>query len=876
MIGGRFRILRFLNSGGMGEVYEAWESELAERVALKTIRPGIASRPSVIERFKREVKQARVISHVNVCRVHDVFSHDQSSEDRIWFLTMELLEGKTLADRLRQQGRFQPKEALELIEQMVAGLAAAHSHGIVHRDFKSSNVMLVKAEAGRTRAVITDFGLALNLLTERGDDPEESRGGTPRYMAPEQERGGQVGFAADQYALGVVICEMLTGSPPSRPEGGRRILLPPDHHLSPRWEAAIRRCLESRPEDRFPHVKDVLSALNPARRSKNAWIMGAGVTLTVIMVSGALLWMGNGDVRLEGVAQLTPSTDNSGEPSLSRDGRFVAYSSDRAEAGNLDIWVQRLPSGRPVRLTTGPAEDVDPSISQDGLSVVFRSERGGGGIYRVDAANGNERLLVRGGRDPRFSPDDARVAYWVGNPDETIASGQLFVLSLTDGSSARLAADFQDARNPVWSSDGQSLLFTGCRTGDQALPGCSDWWVTSRDGNRVQNTGALALLRRQHIQPVDTLGGWYADAVVFSGRHGETTDLWRLRLSEKSLMPSGTPQQLTSGYARNVDQSSSLALNGTIAFSQLSGALHVWRIEHALSSKAIPAKVTQDAAFDISPYISHNGRWLVFSRGFQTHHDIWIKDIQAGQESLFLASSLDKSSPVVDDSGEAVAFEVRDQGSTSILLAGRGKPARVLCAGCSKPTGWFDGKRGIFYRDGLPSKIKMADLETQEAKVVLEAGNLSLSEASWSPENQYLLFTASMAGGERRIFAVRFPKSTGVATGEWTPVTDGSADGDRARWSGDGKTIFYLSSRDGAPCTWGQHFDPKAGKVKGRPFPVMHFHNSRISPETVEPYSFELSVSGDSIYLNLGEVSASIWTGVLKRQAFFSLPARPR
>lgn len=141
----------------------------------------------------------------------------------------------------------------------------------------------------------------------------------------------------------------------------------------------ISRCLEFRPEDRFKEVRDVISALNPGRRSKNIRIAGVGAALTVIAVSVALVRMGLDGRRVEEVSQLTPDTDLTSRPSLSRDGQVVAYSSDRAEAGNLDIWVQHLPSGTPIRLTTSPAEDLDPNIAPDGSSVVFRSERNGGG-----------------------------------------------------------------------------------------------------------------------------------------------------------------------------------------------------------------------------------------------------------------------------------------------------------------------------------------------------------------------------------------------------------------------------------------------------------------------------------------------------------------
>jgi serine/threonine protein kinase len=874
IVAGRFEILRFINSGGMGEVYEAWDSDLRERIALKTIRPEIASSPSVIERFKREVKQARIISQANVCRVYEVFSHTQASGDRIWFLTMELLEGETLLERLRRQGPLSAEQALGLIQQMVAGLAAAHDHGIVHRDFKSSNVMLVDGGAGRTRVVVTDFGLALNVLTENHSSLEASGVGTLQYMAPEQGREGQVGLAADQYALGVVICKMLTGRLPSRPDRTGRVHLP-RAHLSPRWVAVISRCLEFRPEDRFKDVRDVLSALNPRTRSKSTWIKGAAAALTLMLVGVVFVGVGTGGRRVEGMSQLTPDTDLTSRPSLSRDGQLVAYSSDRAEAGNLDIWVQRLPSGRPTRLTTSPAQDVDPNISPDGSSVVFRSERNGGGIYLTKVTGTGERLLAADGRNPRFSPDGGSVLYWVGDPDETVGSGKLFLLSVSDGSSMRLAADFIDARLPVWSSDGQYILFTGCRTGDQPLPACSEWWVTSRDGKKVQNTGSLALLRRQQIRPIDQIGGWYGNTVLFSGRRGSTTSLWELALSRTSLIGQGKPRQLTSGDAREV--APSLADNDTIAFEHLTGALHIWRIEHASNPKLVTVtKLTQDAAVDISPSISRDGRWLVFSRGIGSSHDIWTKDTQYAVESLFLASPQDKFSPIIDNSGSTVVFEGRDGGVPSVFTAARGQAPRRLCIACSDPTGWINEDRAVLYREGLPSKIKMVDLMTGEAGIVLEANGYSLSDAIWSPETQYLLFTASRGGITKQVFAVLFPKSSQSPVGEWIPITEESEFSDRPQWSSDGKTVFYLSSRDGFACVWGRHFDSESGKPTSVPFAVMHYHNPRFSPRVGVNRSFNLSVSGDSIYLNVGEINTSVWMGVLKRRGLFSFWNGPR
>src|SRR5208282_6533462 len=142
----RYKVLRYIGKGGMGEVYEAEDCELHERVALKTILPEIARQADSIQRFKREIQLARKVTHPNVCRIFDLVYHGNTI-----FLTMELLEGETLSQRLRRTGAMTTGEALPLVAQMAAGLAAAHLAGIVHRDFKCSNVMLVRSpgqEAG--------------------------------------------------------------------------------------------------------------------------------------------------------------------------------------------------------------------------------------------------------------------------------------------------------------------------------------------------------------------------------------------------------------------------------------------------------------------------------------------------------------------------------------------------------------------------------------------------------------------------------------------------------------------------------------------------------------------------------------------------------
>lgn len=289
VVAGRFTINRFIARGGMGEVYEAWDPELRERVALKTVRPDLGASPEVLERFRREVKQARAISHPNICRVHELFCHEVNGQSKVWFLTMELLEGVTLSDHIRHEGPLKPPAAYALVEQMVDGLSAAHRLGVIHRDFKTGNVMLVSAGPGRLRAVITDFGLALNVLRPDGGLAEPGGQGTPAFMAPEQRSTGNVTALADQYALGVVMCEMLTGSRPTRRtnsgEDTSIAVKLPDEKIPPRWRRVIGRCLQSRPEDRFKSVEEISPALSGVRHTWQMWAWPATAVVAAALLA---------------------------------------------------------------------------------------------------------------------------------------------------------------------------------------------------------------------------------------------------------------------------------------------------------------------------------------------------------------------------------------------------------------------------------------------------------------------------------------------------------------------------------------------------------------------------------------------------------------
>ena len=255
----RYRIVALLGRGGMGEVYRAEDLKLGNVVALKFLPASLQNDTAALEGFHAEVRNARQVSHPNVCRVYDIGEVNGQH-----FLTMEYIDGEDLASLLRRIGRLPPDKALETAHQICAGLAAAHDCGLLHRDLKPANIML----DGRGRVRITDFGLALSHDDATG---RSETAGTPAYMAPEQIGKGEASVRSDIYSLGLVFYELFTGHLPyqaNTPIEWRRAHLESSpktpssvvKDIDPAVETAILRCLQKDPAKRPSSVRQVAAA----------------------------------------------------------------------------------------------------------------------------------------------------------------------------------------------------------------------------------------------------------------------------------------------------------------------------------------------------------------------------------------------------------------------------------------------------------------------------------------------------------------------------------------------------------------------------------------------------------------------------------------
>ncbi len=257
----RYELLAEAGHGSMGNVYKARDRETGETVALKLLKPEIASDQNMMERFKKELLFARKITHKNVCRVHDF-----NRIGGVAFTSMEFVEGESLRSMLSRPGGLPQRKALDLALQMCSGLKEAHAQGIVHRDLKPENVMI----DAQGNAKIMDFGIArsMDAMTRLTG----SMVGTPAYMAPEQVGGKLVDFRTDIYSLGLILYEMFTGQPAFQAENTVAVALKqmresprPPHELRPAIpftiESAILKCLEKDPAMRFQSVAQLADAL---------------------------------------------------------------------------------------------------------------------------------------------------------------------------------------------------------------------------------------------------------------------------------------------------------------------------------------------------------------------------------------------------------------------------------------------------------------------------------------------------------------------------------------------------------------------------------------------------------------------------------------
>ena len=396
---GVYRVEALLGSGGMGQVFRAVDTRLNRPVAIKACEARFG------ERFDREVRAISALNHPHICTLYDIGPD---------YLVMELIDGETLAARLRK-GPLPMEDVLRYGAQIADALTEAHRAGIVHRDLKPGNVMIT-----RHGMKVLDFGLA--KMTET-PEPTLTQPfavmGTPAYMAPEQAAGAEAGPPSDLFALGLLLYEMTTGQRPlpgaslgqAMLGGGVTAVTPPSKiraETTPALDALVARLLAADPSQRpgAAAVADELRALvAPKSRGIRAGVVAVAAAILAIVVAASWWLTGGtrGPVRLEvdGIASITNLPGNKLDPAYSPDGSAIAFSWRGPDGNSPGIYVLDANASMPRRLTLSGFNDMSPAWSPDGAGIAFERVRPNGvnELIVIPAAGGPERKL----RDVRQS-----------------------------------------------------------------------------------------------------------------------------------------------------------------------------------------------------------------------------------------------------------------------------------------------------------------------------------------------------------------------------------------------------------------------------------------------------------------------------------------
>jgi eukaryotic-like serine/threonine-protein kinase len=860
---GVFQVQGFLGAGGMGEVYRARDTKLERDVALKILPSAFSADVDRLARFQREARVLAALNHPHVAAIHGL---EEAAGVRA--IVLELIEGETLADRLRG-GPLPLTEALTVARQIADALDATHEKGIVHRDLKPANIKITPAGTVK----VLDFGLAKETAqpaeqAELSHSPTMSFGptgtgvllGTAPYMSPEQARGRPVDGRTDIWAFGCVLYEMLTGRP-AFPGATISDTIAAILDREPAWDRLpkptpsnvrrlLRRCLQKDLRRRLQHIGDARLELEEPdaaappeetrsqaakSRARRLWPW----TATIAALAAVALWAfrtpstSNQSLLAAAPEPLTFDSGFTAMPALSADGRLLAYASDRSGHGDLDIWVQQMAGGVPLRLTDDPADDREPDFSPDGSQIAFRSDRSGGGVYVVPTLGGTPRLLAPEGREPRFSPDGTRLAYWTGSWRGSPAglASAVHVLSLAGGAPVRLLEAFAVAHSVVWAPDGRSLLALGRTDTKSPLAQGFDWWRVPLDGAAPTRTGLLDVpgFRDSARRGAMDLGAWTPSGVLLS----EGASLWLIPFSPATGRVSVAGRRLTLGTGAYADPK--VSQEGHIVFAAYRTERVVERVPLSGDSEAPSVRLYSDSRVKFGrASVTRDGSVVVFERASPGHVEIWRKDVRTGEQRMIvpLEGVRGSVSATVSQDGARVGYtlageagEETVQGMGYVVEVDGGLPRRI-CDRCGV-YGFLTNHDRVVVTAG-DSSIRILDMRSGHELDVIVDGQGRVDRPSPSPDGRWMAFRRK-GGTGGKVHVAPILSARGSPESTWALIEEPTSTGRPCGWSPDSRVLYLLLDTDGFRCLWGQRIDPGSGHPVGRPYAVRHFHRAGVA-----------------------------------------------
>ncbi len=881
---GRYRIERELGRGGMAVVFLARDLRHERPVAVKVLLPELAAVLGTA-RFLHEIQVAAGLTHPHVLPLLD-----SGEAEGLPFYTMPFVEGETLRRRLQQERQLPLEEGLRIAREVAGALDYSHRRGVVHRDVKPENILLADGHA-----MVADFGLA-RAVEAAGAQRLTASGvvlGTPAYLAPEQAAGAaHLDGRTDQYSLGCVVYEMLAGQPPFTGPTNESLV---HQHLNvvpravtemrPAVPAAlagvIARALAKNPADRFESAAAFAAALalpeatgeaptvptGRARRGRGPWMwLAAGLAVTA--AAALALWTAPRLQRVPAemqLSRLTYDTGMTGDPAISRDGKLLAYSSDRAGEGDSDIWVQYVGQRSPQRLTRHPARESQPFFSPDGSQLVYRSERDGGGLYVVGVLGGDERRLADGGTAPRFSPDGDLVSFVETVPWAPGAARRMFLVPAQGGEPRPLAPGFVTSPppsngGPIWSPDGRHLMFFGGRPGARSD---WDWWVVPVDGGEPVRTGACQSVGRREAVEFPCI--WLPRHVIFvSGTTVEGMNLYRARIHPGTFRVSGPVEPLTSGPG--VKYAFSASNDGTIVLPDVTWVIQVWETRLAPDGGATgePVRVTSDAAPKFGLVVSRDGRKLAYSSfaGKSGGAELRLRDLATGGETAVATAAGGRVdlAAVLDEAGDLLAYQDAVDGHPTVFTRRAGDAVgRELCRDCAMMA-FLPGAREAVLARGSRRLVRR-DLATGVEREVLRTDSGAVLGGDLSADGRWLAVVVGHPDRTLGIHAVPL-RDGGATEQDLLPLVKGAGWLASPRWSPDGRRLYFLSDRDGFVCVWMQRVDRASGRPVGEPVAALHCHSpGRLMLGPISAWN--VAVAGDRLFFNAAETHGNAWRAKL-------------
>jgi serine/threonine protein kinase len=887
-----------IGDGGMGVVYRAVDTRLGRPVAVKLLRTEGRIGAEARKRFVLEARAASALNHPNIITIYDI---GRDGDDD--FIAMEYVDGPSLASVI-SQNRLGIEDALIYGIQIADALATAHAAGILHRDLKPANIMVT----GKGSIKVLDFGLA--KLIEAADSGEGGEGistesargmpvqtdegtilGTAAYMSPEQAEGKPADARSDVFSFGVVLYEMLTGQRAFKGETKMSTLaailrtepIAPSQlidGLPPDMEKLIRRCLRKDRERRWQSMADLKVALEDLREecrsaSSDTRLLVRGrrwsrttlvVGLAIAAIGAATFGLWLRDTRSEpadrprpSLTRLTSDVGWTDYPSISLDGKMLAYASDRSGDGSLDIWVQQIPDGSPVRLTRDPADETEPSFSADGTRVAFHSSRLGGGIYVVATLGGEARLLAARGFTPRFSPDGSWIAYGIAEQGRS----RIYIAPASGGPATPLASGFYRAQAQAWSPDGRYLLFWAQRERDAPPEGNTDWYViTVPDGSPVPTQARSVLLREgfRAFQGLPFPDAWVAgNRILFHGSIGDASNVWYVPISPERWRITGAPQRATFGTTD--EAAPSVTSDGKMVFISRALGADIWTLPIDTNRGRVegpPKRVTQDAVDDYDPTLSDDGNTLVFRSRRNGRFAVILKRAGSAEETVLTRTPVDHY-PAVSRDGSRIAYSFLRDGKRPIFIveASGGTPEQV-CDDCGEVEEWSSRADEILYvTPHDPSGVGVVKIGAPKNDAWLRHPGYGIYNARISSDGGWVVFNARTDRlAPAAVFVAKVQADAVSPQKDWIVV---SSDGDAPRWSPQASLLYFWSERDGSPCLWAQRVDPTTKRPVGVPLNIQHFHSRGLSWRNLYLGAADIAVGRDRIVFNLGEQSGNVW-----------------